>query len=150
MAISQTLVLSSMRTLIDEATGIERVYSAANNDQHAIPVAINEFPTIVVTPGETLEYILTAPHHRHTYEVNVDVFCRAGGDTGQSAYQAMGIVEVLMEKFAVNVGGTWANSCVLLRNSGLATLEYNGIDYLGWRIAFRVSEAAAITAAKGA
>jgi len=150
MAISQSLVISSMRTLIDEVTQIERVYSAANADQHAIPEAINEFPTIVVYPGETLEYILTAPHHRHTYEVNVDVYVRAGSDTGQSAALAMGIVEALMAKFAGNVGGSWANSCVFLRNSGLAVLEYNAVDYLGWRLVFRVSEQAAITAAKGA
>ena len=150
MALNMTQVVSSMRTLIDEVTGFERVFAASSSDQHSIPGAINEFPTVVVYPGETIDYILTAGQHRHTYEVNVDVFCRAGGDTGASAAQAMGLVELVLEKFAVNIGGTWANSCLLIRNSGLATLEYNGIDYLGWRLTYRVSEQASVTAAKGA
>ncbi|PKN81533.1 MAG: hypothetical protein CVU47_06355 [Chloroflexi bacterium HGW-Chloroflexi-9] len=150
MALSQSTVLTSIRTLIAAVTGVERVFCAASSDEHALPSAMNEFPSIAVIPGETVEYILRSGQHRHSYDVKALVFCNAGGDVGQTAAQAVPLVDAIIEKFAVNVGGSWANSCVFERCSGLVTLEYAGIDYLGWEITLRVSEQADATPAKGA
>ncbi len=150
MPLSTSNVLTSIRSLIAATTGFTRVYGAANDDEHALPAALGEFPSVLVLPGELIEYILSGGQHRHTYNVHVLVLCNQAGETGQTAKQAIPLVDALIEKFSVNVGGTWANSCLLSGHSGFATIEYAGIDYLGWDITLRVSEQAAATPAKGA
>lgn len=150
MALSTRTVLRSVRSLIAAMPEVERAYGAGDEDENALPGAISEPPTVLVVPGETIEYILSGGQHRHTYNVDVLVLCNQAGETGQTAYQAVPIVDALIEKFAVNVGGSWANSCILNRCSGLATIEYAGVDYLGWNITLRVSEQAPVTPAKGA
>lgn len=150
MPLSQSDVITSIAGLVREISGIERVFDAASTEEHALPPAINEFPAVIVMPGQTIEYILTSAQQRHAYEVKLLVFCRQGSDIGQGAAQAMPLVDAILEKFAVNVGGSWANSCVMSGCSGLGGLEYAAVDYLGWEITLRVSEQAAVTAAKGA
>lgn len=150
MALDQVNVLSNIRALTAAVSGFERVYSASEDDENALPGAVSEPPSALIIPGETIEYILSGGQHRHTYNVKILVLCNAAGDTGQTAKQAMPLVNALIEKFAVNVGGSWANSCVFSACSGFATIEYAAIEYLGWEITLRVSEQAAVTPAKGA
>lgn len=150
MALSQTTVLTSIRSLIASTSGIQRAYSAGNADEHALPDALNEFPAVIVIPGPTIEYLLRSGQHRHTYEVKVLVFARQGGSLGQTAVQAAPLVDAIIEQFTGNVGGSWANSCVYRRSTGLASLEYAEIDYLGWELTLEVSEQASATTAKGA
>lgn len=150
MALSTSTVLTNIRTLIDAVSDFARVYSASSNDANALPPALGEFPAVLVLPGDTVEYILSGGAHRHTYNVKVLVLCNQAGERGAAAYQAIPLVDAILEKFAVNIGGTWANSCLLSSTSGFATIEYAGIDYLGWEITLRVSEQASATPAKGA
>lgn len=150
MALSQYTALARIRDLIDEVADFERVYAATSDDAHALPGALNDFPSVVVVPGPTVEYILTQPQHRHTYEVKVLVFCNQAGDLGQSAAQAMALVVGIIEKFVGNVTlGGRVNSCRFERDSGMVTLEYAGIDYLGFEITLEVSEQSAANAAVG-
>lgn len=153
MALSMLTTIAQVRDLLDEVTGIERIFAPSENDGNKIPDALGEFPSVVVLPGPDTGsgYILSAGQHRHTYEVKVLVFCRQGGDLGESAYQALPLVDAIIEKFVGNVTlGGRANSCIFRRQSGFSTLEYAGIDYLGWEITLEVSEQASATPAAGA
>lgn len=151
MALSMSTVIRQVRALLDEMSLVTRVYAPSENNENALPATLNEFPVaVLVLPGQDLEYILGPGQHRHTYEVDVLVFCRQGGELGESAYTALPLVDAILEKFAVNVTlGNRSNSCVFARQSGFSTLEYNGIDYLGWEIVLRVSEQADATPAIG-
>lgn len=151
MAISQSTAIGQMRDLLDEISTIERIYAPSENDGNKLPDVINEFPTVTIMPGSTLDYILTTGGHRHTYEVRVIIYCRQGSDTGESAYQAMPLVDSIIEKFVGNVTlGGRVNSCVVARQSGFVNLEYNDIDYIGWEVTLRVSEQASAAPAVGA
>lgn len=150
MALSQSTTIAQVRDLVAEITAIKRIYAPSENDDNRLPAALNEFPAVLVLPGPTLEYVLSAGQHRHTYEVKVSVFCNQGGDLGESAYQALPLVDAIIEKFTGNVTlGGRVNSNLFGKSSGFAALEYNGLEYIGWEITLRVSEQAAATPAVG-
>lgn len=150
MALSQTTVISRVRTLVAELTGMERVYAASEDDDNAIPSAFREFPCAAVFPGPTSgEYLLAQGQQRHTYLVKVQVF-QAGADIGERAAAVLPFVDLLIGKFELNVAlGGRANSCTFTRCSGFVTLEYAGADYLGYEIDLEVSEQASAAPAYG-
>lgn len=150
MALDQRAVISRDRALIAALPSVKRCFAPSENDEHKLPDALNEFPAVLVLPGPTLEYILGAGTHRHTYEEKVLVFCNQGGDLGESAYQAMPIVDEVIAMFAGNVTRAGlVNAAVFARCSGLVALEFNATEYLGWEITNRVSEQASVTPAVG-
>lgn len=150
MTLSQTNVIAQVRDLIDEATGFARIYASSETEEHAIPPALNEYPSVIVIPGPTTDYKLTTGQQRHSYEVKVLVFCNEGGDLGQSAAQASPLVDAIIAKFEANVTlGARANYCLFSRSSGLVTLEYAGLEYLGWEIVLNTSEQAPASPAVG-
>lgn len=149
MALSQTTVLAQIRDLVDEVTGMERVYSPSETDENAIPAAFPELPCAMVLPGPTLEFVTTTG--RHTYEVKVQVF-EAGGDIGSRVNSVLEFVDLIIAKFVVNVTlGNRANSCVFKRSSGLIGLEYGtpAIIYSGYEITLEISEQSYTTPATG-
>jgi len=152
MALSMSTTVTQVAALIREITGMQAVYSAASTDGYSIPMALNgPFPCVIVTPGPDSGsgYILSAAEHRHTYEVRAQFF-EASEDVGQAAASALPFVDLFLSKFAANVTlGGRANSCRVVRQSGLIGLNYAGVDYTGYEITFEVSEQASVTAAPG-
>ncbi len=146
MAFSMKSTVAAIRAAISEVTAIQAVYSAAENDEHKVPDAINEFPSVVVIPGpEAGPYIMGQGGHRRTYDVRVLVFCRAGSDTGESIYQGIDIVDLVIAKFADNVTlGGLVNVCKFERQSGYVVLEWGGQEVEGIEITLRVSEQAVV------
>lgn len=150
MAISMTAAINAIADLVRTVDGVEACYSAGEIGAEGMPQAlVGPFPCALVYPGADTLYVLTAPHHRHSYEVIVQVYA-AGPDMGVAAYSALPIVDAVIEKMLQNVtlNGV-VNSCVYQRQSGLSRLEYAGADYTGYELVFDVSEEAAITVAAG-
>src|SRR3990172_8938814 len=134
MAFSQSTVMAQIRDLVATVTGMERVYAAGETDTNAIPAAFPELPCAMVIPGATVQYILMMGQHRHTYDVKIQVF-EGGGDIGSRGNTVLPFVDLIIEKFAVNVTlGNRANSCLFKSNGGLVGLEYGGITYTGYEI----------------
>lgn len=150
MALSMLTSIARIRVLVAEVTGMKRVFASSETDSNRVPAAFNELPCALVLSGATLEYILMQPQHRHTYEVRVQIF-ESGPDIGTRVNTVLPFVDAIIEKFAVNVGlGGRVNSCIFDRQQGLVGLEYGGIEYTGYEIILRVSEAALANAAIGA
>lgn len=150
MAFSMTAAVAQVRVLVDELTGMTRVYAASENDANAIPMALNEFPCAMVLPGQTLDYKLMKPHHRHSYEIKVQIF-ESGPDIGQRVNTVLPFVDLFIDKFRSNVAlGMRVNSCLFDRQTGLIGLEYGGIEYSGYELVLRVSEEENTTAEIGA
>lgn len=152
MALSMTTTVRQIRELIADVEGITRVGAASEDDANALPSSIppGDFPAVLVFPGPDIAYILSSGQHRHTYEVNVHVLCDARGDLGETAAQAMPLVDAIIEKFVGNVTlGNRANSCLYKRQTGLITLTFAGVEYPGWEIVLEVSEQASATPAVG-
>ena len=104
----------------------------------------------MVIPGPTAQYILMMGQHRHTYDVKIQVF-EGGGDIGSRVNTVLPFVDLIIEKFAVNVTlGNRANSCLFKACGGLVGLEYGGITYTGYEITLEVSEQATAAPAIGA
>lgn len=149
MALSQQAVISKLRTRVAEVTGLARCYAASESDDNALPMALNELPAAIVAPGPTLAYELKGGQHDHTYEAHVQVF-QGGADLGGRAATVMPFVDLLIEKFAVNVGlGTLVTYALFRRSSGLVGLNFAGIDYTGFELVFEIRETAASTPARG-
>jgi len=152
MALSISTTLAQIRDLVDQVTGMERVYAPSETDANAIPPALNELPCAMVLPGPTTGsgYILVSGNHRHTYEVKIQVF-EGGGDIGSRAASVLPFVDLILEKFVANVTlGNRVNSCVVKGHGGLVGLEYGGIVYTGYEITLEISEQASATVATGA
>lgn len=149
MAISQEAAIKQIAALVRSITGLRAVYSSADSDANALPAALNgPFPCAIVYPGDDIEYILTQPHHRHTYQVTVQLY-QTGQDVGQRAVSVQPFIGLVLAKLALNVTGSFWNSCVYERSSGLSRLEYAGLEYTGFELTLKVSEEAVISAAAG-
>lgn len=149
MPLSMVATVSRIRELVEEITGLERVYAASETDENAIPLALNEFPCAVVYPGNTLDYSLSSGGQRHTYEVHV-LFFEAGMDLGERAAGIMPMVDLLIQKFEANVAmGGVANRVLFRRQNGLSTLDFGGGSYTGYDCLLEVSEQAIAAPAAG-
>ena len=150
MALQQTVVLSQVRALVAECTGLERVYGASETDANAIPEAALQFPCAFVVPGPTTEYILSAGQHRHTYNVVIQILNQPGMFSGQSYATLAPYVDMVIEKFTGNVAlGGRANSCLFQGSSGIQMFPSGDVEFPGIEITLRVSEQAAATPAFG-
>ena len=151
MAIDQTAVLEKFRLRMAEISGINAAYAASQSSPAAggIPANIVDFPCAIVLPGKTLAYIIDNGRHRHTYQVRVLVLV-TGMDYSENAFNVAPMPDRVIEKFTGNVtlGGS-ANSSVFRDSSGLSTVEWAGVEYLGYEFIFEVSETAAATVATG-
>ncbi|MGI8423583.1 MAG: hypothetical protein ACR2NO_05650 [Chloroflexota bacterium] len=151
MSLQQTVVLGRVRALVQECTGMERVYGVSESDENAMPEAAVQFPCAFVLPGATTEYILSSGQHRHTYQVLVQILNQPGMSTGQAYAVLAPYVDRVIEKFAGNVTlGTRANICVFEGSSGMRLFESGDVSIPGIEITLRTSEQAAATPAIGA
>jgi len=152
MAIDPRPAMREIRELIDSIDGFERVYCEASEDENALPDAMSQFPAAIVYMGNSSEYLLTAPRHRHTYQVEVWIF--PGESGARNAALGLGLLMDVFDLFAVNVtlGGT-VTYCVLESTQPQEgpVSEFYGRDlsYTVRKVLLRVSEAANVTAAGG-
>lgn len=152
MGISQTAVLEKFRQRMGELTGMVAAYAPSQSAESSggiPPVAALVTPCAIVLPGKTLEYILTQPRHRHTYEVRVLILV-AGADYTENIGVAAPMPDRAIEQIVLNVtlGGT-ANSAVFRQSSGLGDIEWGGRDFIGYELTFEVSETASASAGTG-
>ena len=155
MALSQADVLSKLRLVIEEVTGLKRVYGQAETDGNRIPPTIPECPAAVVMAGPTLEYILQPGGQRHTYEVRVLLF-QDGADIGERAAVIAPLVDSLIATFVghVTLGGL-VNHVRFVRSDGFGTISWgtrndgSPREYLGTEITLEVSEQATASPAAG-
>lgn len=150
MALQQRVVMQQVRELVEECTGLERVYGAANEDEHQYPEAAMQFPCAFVIPGPTSDYMLSGGQHRHTYQVAVQILNSPGMSVGQAYSTLAGYADFVIEKFVGNVTlGGRANSCVFVGSSGMRLFDSGDIAFPGIEITLRVSEQAAAAPAAG-
>jgi hypothetical protein len=150
MALQQKVVLQQIRELVEEATGLERVFGAANEDEHQYPEAAMQFPCAFVIPGQTTDYMLSGGQHRHTYEVAIQVLHAPGMSIGQAYAALAGYTDMVIAKFTQNVAlGGRVNSCVFARSSGMRLFDSGDISFPGIEITLRVSEQAEVATAAG-
>ena len=149
MALDQAAVIKRFRVLAAAVTGVVAAYSAADVDEWRLPVSVPDLPAVLVLPGPTIDYILTAGQHRHTYEVLVQVF-DGRAEPGENAAVVSVMPDRFLEAFALNVTlGNRANSCVFKRSEGLKGIDYGGVVHAGYELVFEVSEQANATPAIG-
>jgi len=149
VALSQSTVLAQIRDLVATVTGMERVYGQAETDANRLPFGGLECPCALVMAGPTQSYILTQPHHRHTYHVRVLVL-EDGGDYGDRVATMLPMVDRLIELFTSNVTlGGRANYGLFRSASGLVGIEWAGVDYTGYEVLLEISETATASAAGG-
>ncbi len=156
MALSMTNVVAQIRDLVAGVTGLQAVYAPSETDGNRLPLALNDLPCAMVLPGPSLEYLLSAGQHRHTYEVKIQIFESPGGDVGEATNAILPMVDRVIEKFAGNVAladsdgsNGRANSCVFARHSGFVGLEFGDLPYVGYEVTLVVSEQASATPAPG-
>lgn len=151
MALSQTTVLEKFRARMAEVSGVVAAYAPSQSTPSAggIPAGLSDFPCALVLPGRSLDYIITNGRHRHTYEVRI-LLMVSGMDYSENVFNAAPMSDRVIEKMTgnVTVGGD-ANSVVFKESSGLSTVEWAAIDYLGYEFKFEISETAAATVATG-
>lgn len=153
MAIDQVAALEKVRARTAEVTGIAKAYAPSQTNPAAggLPasVALEGGAIALILPGPTLDYILTQPRHRHTYEVRVLILL-AGPDYSENAFNGGPLPDRVIEKFVgqVTLGGS-VNSCIFRRNTGFTGIEWGGLDYLGYEITLELSEAATASAGTG-
>ena len=146
MAISMVAALALIRDQIATITSISSVYSAGDTDTGAIPEALNDLPAAIIYPGpDTEPYELVNGWHTHTYEVAVQLF-EQGVDTGERAASLAPMVDRIIEAMALGVklGGS-VTYCLFRRSSGFVTLEYGGVEYLGYEVTLEVKESALVS-----
>lgn len=149
MTLSMAATVAQIRDLVAEVTTFERVYGEAETDGNALPASISQLPAAIVFAGNSIEYILSAGQHRHTYEVEIWLFIRAAGLEG-NALSSLVAYQALIEKFVGNVAlGSRANSCVFRRQEGPNNEEYGGQVYLVRKLVLEVSEQASAAPAVG-
>ena len=151
MGIDQVAVLEQFRALAATVEGVVVAYAPtqASEGEGGVPGAPRDFPCAIVLPGQSSEYILHPGQHRHTYEVRV-LLLMEGVDDAQNAWLIAPMPDRVIEVFVGNVTlGGRANSVLFERSTGLATVEWAGISYLGYEFTFRVSEQASANPAAG-
>jgi hypothetical protein len=129
-----------MRTLVAGVSGIVATYSAADQGDQKLPMALNALPAALLMPGQTVEYILSPGQQRHTYDVKVQVMT-GGPEPGQSAYVTSPMPDAIIGVLVNNVllGGI-CNGAVFKSSSGLQGFEYGGLEYTGFEVVIEVSE----------
>lgn len=152
MALSQTTVIERLRVLAATVTGIQAAYAPtveAPESGGIPPSASFTFPCAIMLPGRTIEYLLSNGRHRHTYEVRILVIAGAGM-VPETAYVAAPMPDRFLELMVGNVtAGGRANSVVFREGTGMAGIEWGGIDYTGYELTLEVSETADATPATG-
>lgn len=151
MALDQEAVLEKLRLRMAELSGLVAAYSTSQSTPSAggVPAALQDYPCALVLPDRTKAYLVSNGRHRHTYNVRI-LLIVGGADYTENANVASPLLVRAIEKLTGNVtlGGS-ANSCVFESNTGLVTLEWGGLEYLGYEILVEVSESAAATVATG-
>lgn len=145
MALNEAAVLDQVRTIAAGVTGVVAAYSAAALGDNGLPESLNDEVTALVFPGDTLEYLLSAAHHRHTYQVKVQLAC-TGGNVQERTAKAVPFRTRLIEAFTKWAGGAEWDSAVLVPPVQFVTSEYGGTPWAGWELTLRVSEQAITTA----
>jgi hypothetical protein len=138
---SQANTCNEIRAALLSLDGVKRVYSAGASGREGIPAALNELPAILVFPGRTRRYeARSQAHHRHEYEVVVQVL-QAGGDMATRLATVLPMVDRIIERFTSHVTlGDSVNFCRFDRSEGLQDLEYAGVTYSGYQIFLLVGE----------
>jgi hypothetical protein len=161
MSLNTARSLNTLAVKVAAITGMQRVYSCALTEADVaagtysgvspLPGALSgEFPCAIVEPGDTTEYVVNAGIlHRHTYEARVQIIAGAfGGDIGARAAQVLAYADTLIEQFAVAAGillSGAAESCTMLRRTGLVAISYGGAEYTGIQFTLSISESATPT-----
>lgn len=152
MALSQTTVIERLRVLAATVTGIQAAYAPTVEapESGGIPPSTSfTYPCVIILPGRTIEYLLVNGRHRHTYEVRVLVIAGAGL-IPENAYVAAPMPDRFIELMPGNVtAGSRANYVLFKQCTGMAGIEWGGIDYTGFEITLEVSETASATLATG-
>ena len=148
MALDEAAVLNRIRAEAALIDGVVEAYSAAANDAHGLPEAINDDVVAIVFPGDTVDYIPSAAAHRHTYNVVVQLLC-AGGSAAERASKAVPFRVRFLEAFAGARATNQYNSAVFVPPVKFIEGSYAGAQYAGWELTLRVSEHALATSAHG-
>lgn len=158
MALSQKAAVTYIRNQIAEVTvggvALSAVYAESETDGNAIPAAleITTTPAAIVFLGNDLRYLLSDGQQRHTYEVEVWLFCPSGGLDGW-AVSVLDFVDAIREKCVAHVtlgsGASKANYMLYRRQEGPFQDEYGGIPYHVRHIILEVSEQGSATPAAG-
>ena len=145
--LSQTDVVKRVRELVAEITDVKRVYGSDTAGPEGLPGGFGEYPSILVYPGPTIEYIQNpGGSHTHKYECAIQVFYGPVGDAAGAAAGSTPFTDRLIGKFVQNVTlGGRATYARFLRHTGLTSLAYGGQEYIGYEIALHVHEQESIT-----
>lgn len=139
--IDPVAVMNRIREVIASVADFERVYAQSSNDEHALPDAVSEFPAVLIMAGPVDRHGITQPQERIDYKVRVLMLSNEMGDIGASAWKLLPLSVAIRRAFLSNITlGGLANPCKPDVDTGLVSLNWNGVDYVGNELTLLVSE----------
>lgn len=148
MALDTAGLLRDLRALVAGALGDGVAVYAAGDPQYPLPPAISAGPVVLIYPGPTRDFSVTAADQTHTYEVRVAVV--QGGDWQMTPVDVLHIVDQVLDLLAtrLRLGRTDVLLATVEGSTGLTTLSWGGAELVGYEITLAVRQRAA--AAPGA
>lgn len=144
-------VLSTIRTLIEQTIpDFHGIYSAADTEPgKRLPLSLNALPAVLILPGPTREFKLSAQSLHHAWDVRVLVMC-AAMDNGLAAADTLPFSDQIIDTFVANVklnGIPRVTLCRFDRRSGFAGMQWADTMYFGEEITLLVIEDATVSPA---
>lgn len=131
-------VVAAVAETVQSAVGITRVYHAAGVGAQAIPVAVPEFPSVLVYP-ETSDTVTSYAGQLRTTPIYIDVIS-GRWDVGLNVAAALKAIEAITERLHAGVVLSPSARWVSYTVSWTLPLDWGGIIYVGGRIVLDVIE----------
>lgn len=141
---SLATVLPKLGMVIAGAAGISHVYVLGNTDETAIPDAVNDFPAVLLWPGESIQIVQMNGIQQHRWTAVAQILV-SSGDTPSRGAIALPLLDALLAQANLNVILGGVATVVTVESWKFGRLAYGGGDYLGFDVQIEVIEELEVT-----